>query len=142
MFEMIVAGLMTVLACIVTMARMNLRRWLGYATVVDVTFTLGMLYMFHGTFSGVVAASFAGLFMSLALTALRYVMGYERATVVRWNWVSPPDLVWNSYPPSGRLTASAVSRLAAVKCVADVLQRIHRDVRYGTRNQATTKKGY
>lgn len=107
----IVAGLITVLACIVTMARSNLRRWLGYATAVDMCFTLGMLYMFHGTYSGIVAASFASFFMAISLTLLIRCIGYERAKVVRWHLVKLPTVEWVYHPPVWGKN-SLVSRLA------------------------------
>lgn len=69
-----------------------LRRFLGYAGVVDILFTILIFGLFAHTFSGVVAGTFAGLFMAIGLTALRNTMGYERLQRkgLRFMWVSSP----------------------------------------------------
>lgn len=77
------AGIMMVLTILIMMARMNLRRWLGYANIVDVMFTIVIIALFHDTFSGVVAASFAGVFMSIMLWVLRCSVGCERLKFVK-----------------------------------------------------------
>lgn len=79
----LVAGMMIVMTCLVMMARTNLRRWLGYANFVDVMFTIVIIWLFHDTFSGVVAASFAGVFMSFMLWALRCSIGCDVLSVKR-----------------------------------------------------------
>lgn len=81
-----IAGMMIVLTVLVMMARTNLRRWLGYANIVDVMFTIVIIALFHSTFSGVVAASFAGVFMSLMLWILRSSIGCERLSLKRVSW--------------------------------------------------------
>lgn len=91
----IVAGLMIVITTLILMSRMNLRRFLGYPNTVDISFTVMMLVMFHDTFSGIVAAAFAGLFMSVLLNVLRGILGAERL-----QWVKsakrfrPAHLAW------------------------------------------------
>lgn len=83
MLGFVVAGMMMVLTILVMMARTNLRRWLGYANIVDVMFTIVIIFLFHDTFSGVVAASFAGVFMSIMLWVLRCSIGCERIALKR-----------------------------------------------------------
>jgi len=74
------AGVVIVCTVFFTLCRVApLRRWLGYATIVDVVFTVLMLTMFHATITGLMAATFAGLFMAIMLTVLRKVLGYEKA---------------------------------------------------------------
>ena len=72
------AGAMIVLTMFMMMARTDLLKWLGYANLVDVAFTVIMLLLFHNTYGGVVAASFAGVFMSGALWVLRNWLGCKR----------------------------------------------------------------
>lgn len=73
-----IAGAMIVLTMFMMMARTDLLKWLGYANIVDVMFTVIMLILFHNTYGGVVAASFAGVFMSAALWVLRNWLGCKR----------------------------------------------------------------
>lgn len=95
----IVAGLMIVITTLILFSRMNLRRFLGYPNTVDIGFTLMMLYMFHSTFSGIVAAAFAGLFMSVLLSVLRSILGAERIGL-RFVWRIIPVLYWVRVPAS------------------------------------------
>ncbi len=80
---MIMAGFVLVVTMFVVMARINLLRFLGYSTIVDIAFTVLMFIMFAHTFSGVVAGSFAGLFMAAGLTLARKLVGYERLVFKR-----------------------------------------------------------
>lgn len=95
MLGFLVAGIATVTALLMMMARTNIRRWLGYANVVDILFTFAMVVLYHGTFSGVVAASFAGVVMSLALQCLRKLLGYEYIKVSIYEWSNiVPKFEW------------------------------------------------
>jgi NADH:ubiquinone oxidoreductase subunit 2 (subunit N) len=101
MLGAIAAGFAVVLMIVMVMARTNIRRWLGYSNIVDVTFTVIMIWLLHGTYSGVVAAACAGVIMSLMLTVLRKCMGMERLkarrTPVRNGCVR---LYWRRYAAS------------------------------------------
>lgn len=55
-----------------------LLRFLGYAGIVDIVFTVFIFALFAHTFSGTIAGTFAGLFMAIGLTVMRNMMGYER----------------------------------------------------------------
>lgn len=101
MLALIVSGFVLVLALFCLMARIGLRKFLGYANIVDIMFTILMFMMFHGSFSGIVSGSFSGLFMTLGLWACRKALGYERLQWVRsgrikgeWKWVRYPA-EWN-----------------------------------------------
>lgn len=96
MSALIVASLILVITMLLTVARFGphvFKRMLGYAAIVDVLFTVLMFMMFAGTFSGIVAGAFAGLFMTGLLYILRGVMGYERLVWRKWRFV------WCSFPP-------------------------------------------
>lgn len=101
MFGMVVAGLVLVLSFFTVMARINLLRFLGYSTIVDVFFTVLMFLMFHGSYGGIVAGAFAGLFMALGLTIVRNTLGYERLEFVRTRWVV--KLTWVYHAPRWKL---------------------------------------
>lgn len=102
MTGMIVAGLVLVCTMFVVMARINLRVFLGYSTVVDICFTILMFYMFADTFSGIVAASFAGLFMAGGLTGARKLLGYKRLKLMRTGLVRF-NIQWATFPPAWKL---------------------------------------
>jgi hypothetical protein len=89
---LILAGAMMALTFFAMMGRINMRRFLGYATWIDVFFTIIMFWLFAHTFSGVVAGSVAGLCMAAGLTLLRKTMGYERIQRkgLKFIWVSTP----------------------------------------------------
>ena len=89
MSALILAAFVLVITMLAIMARFGLRRFLGYSTIVDVSFTVLMFAMFAGTFSGIVAGAFAGLFMTGLLYVLKATMGYERLERVGWKikWV-------------------------------------------------------
>ncbi len=89
MFGMVIAGFVLVLAMLLTMARMDLLKFLGYASIIDVSFTILMFKMFADSFSGIVAGSFAGLFMTALLYILKSGLGYKRLSL-RKGWVYYP----------------------------------------------------
>lgn len=101
MIGYVFSGFCVVLCVLSMMARSNLKRWLGYANVVDIAFTLFMILLFHGTFSGVVSAATAGVWMSVLLQILRKSMGCERLVIAkRERWYHMPTLVWHYYSPA------------------------------------------
>jgi len=78
----VMSAFVTVLAVLITIQRIiPLRYMLGYAVVIDVCFSGGMLYMFMGTFTGVFSATIAGLMLACFLTAGRYCFGYSHLTL-------------------------------------------------------------
>lgn len=96
----LVVGIVTVLSTLITMARMDIRKWLGYSNGVDVLFTIMLVALMHGSFPGIVSAAFAGIVMSVLLWVLRNVMGYKKLKCVRNRWYKGGcTLQWVSYPP-------------------------------------------
>lgn len=79
-------GAMCIVASLyVTGARVLSPRFiLGYATAVDVVFTLGMLVLFRGSVTGLMSATLAGLLLAISLSAGRYLFGYKRLRIVRY----------------------------------------------------------
>jgi NADH:ubiquinone oxidoreductase subunit 2 (subunit N) len=96
MLGFMAAGFMTVLCIFMLMARTDMRKWLGYSNIVDVSFTIIMIAMFHDTFSGVVSAACAGVFMSTGLWTLRKSMGCKKLRKQGFK------LVWVYCPPTWR----------------------------------------
>lgn len=96
MIVLFVVAILAVLSLIVMMARIGLKKFLGYPNLVDIFCTLVFVTLFHGTFSGMCIAAFSGLIMSLILWALRGSVGAERLRVVRrgvsfgYEWYTVP----------------------------------------------------
>ncbi|QPC44918.1 hypothetical protein HW532_20795 [Kaustia mangrovi] len=100
MFSLMLAGLIVSITALITLARLNLRRWLGYAAVVDVSFTAILVFLFAGTFSGVVAAAASGLWMTIMLLVLRKLIGMERLSLRRAPWRKGfLQVYWRKYDP-------------------------------------------
>lgn len=98
---LIVSGFALTLTMFLVMQRTGkLRKFLGYAGWVDVMFTILIFALFAHTFSGVIAGTFAGLFLAVGLTILRKTIGYERLQLQRHHKVLF-RLVWVYYPPTG-----------------------------------------
>lgn len=82
---MALSGVVMVLAIFVTLARiMDLRTVFGYATEIDIAFSLTLLVMFSGTYMGMMAAAFAGLTLAVCLSIGRFLFGYRRFRMVRY----------------------------------------------------------
>jgi hypothetical protein len=97
----LVVGIVTVLSSLVFMARMDIYKWLGYANIVDVVFTIMLVALMHGSFPGIVSAAFAGIVMSAMLYALKNLMGYKRLRCVRVRWYKGCyRMQWVYVPPT------------------------------------------
>ena len=80
MFE---AGIISAIALFLVLARFNLKRICGYRTFVDVLATSGFVYVFIGTYAGMMTGILAGACVSLMLNIMCKLYGYERAHLVR-----------------------------------------------------------
>jgi len=74
----VAAGVMCGATLLTAHRFMCIRKLLGYSAIVDISFTVLMFCMFMGTFSGIVAGAFGGMFMTLTLYVLKYSIGYKR----------------------------------------------------------------
>lgn len=92
---LVLAGVLMSLTFFVMMGRINMRRFLGYATLIDIVFTILIFWIFAHTFSGAVAGAVAGLCMAVGLSLLRRIIGYDRLCWSKWklHWVHTPP-VW------------------------------------------------
>lgn len=76
-------------AIIITLARvLPMRLILGYATYIDVFFTIALVFFMSGTLGGELIAASAGLLLALFLTVCRYVFGYSKIKYLkRCGWI-------------------------------------------------------
>ena len=78
---MLITGFAIFLALLlifIKLPRRTLLRLLRYDLVIDVVITLLVLVVHFGTFSGVMAATVAGLMTSVATTGAKRLVGYLR----------------------------------------------------------------
>lgn len=97
-------ALCIVSATIITLARvMPFRMILGYATYIDVAFSVGMLGFFSGTLTGAMSAVVAGLLLAVTLTLGRKLIGYQRLAFDGDGWRSgygwARGVIVVDYPP-------------------------------------------
>ena len=60
----------------IKLPRRTMLRWLNYDALLDIAVTLIVLAIHFGTFSGVMAATFAGLLTSVGTSLAKRVFGY------------------------------------------------------------------
>lgn len=86
--ELLLAGLIASHTLLLICFKLGIRRVLGYDVVFDIAATLLLLWMFSGTYSGMIAASIGGLVITAELWVLKRYLGYEKLEYVnkelRW----------------------------------------------------------
>jgi hypothetical protein len=71
-------------AIIITLARvLPLKLILGYATYIDVFFTVALVVFMSGTLGGELIATCAGLLLAIFLSVSRYVFGYSKVKYLK-----------------------------------------------------------
>lgn len=63
----------------IKLPRRTILRWLNYDMLLDVAVTVIVLAVHFGTFTGVMAATFAGLLTSVGTSLAKRVFGYIKA---------------------------------------------------------------
>ena len=76
--ELLLAGFIAAHTLLLLCFKLGIRRVLCFDAAVDIFATLFLIWMFEGTFSGVMAGAAGGLVISLELMALKRWLGYER----------------------------------------------------------------
>lgn len=78
-------GIVTTLLILIVLSRMDIRKFMGYPATLDITVTVAMAWLLHGSVTGLVAAAIGGLLFSVLITGVRNVYGYK--TLTRKGWV-------------------------------------------------------
>ena len=81
---MLSAGLLTALGIVFLLYKVGFKWVLAYDVIVDIVATIGLMYIFAGTYSGMMAAIIGGLFISVILIIAKKFVGYEKLTC---SWV-------------------------------------------------------
>lgn len=71
------------LAFIIIMHKLGIRKFCGYSVITDIFISGGLTILFIGTFTGMVTALIAGIFVSVYLVFAKYFFGAEKFSVVK-----------------------------------------------------------
>lgn len=99
-------GILMAFTILIVMARLGLRKFMGYPAILDAIVVLLLGWLLHGTFGGITAAITGGLFFSLMITVVRKYYGYSRFTRRGWEVKSYGvfnDQQWRIQCPTSKL---------------------------------------
>lgn len=96
MFE---AALGTAVCILLVAFRFGIRRIAGYATAFDVSITALLMYMFTGTYAGMMTGILAGGIISVFLNFTRRTLGVERLKLIKLPGERMARFRWVSIPP-------------------------------------------
>ena len=83
-------GVLSAIALLIIMARLDIRKFVGYPIIVDVLGSFLFAVLFAGTLTGIMVAMVAALSLSAFIWLTRFFMGYKRFTKRNG---------WEYYPP-------------------------------------------
>ena len=98
MFE---AALGTAVAFIFLFSYFGFKRVAGYAWLVDIAIFALCIYLFKGTYAGMMTGIFAGIIISVFLKSVRNTIGYEKVKMVRYEGKLVPEFTWEDIKPRG-----------------------------------------
>ncbi len=96
MFE---AALGTAVAFIFLFSYFGFKRVAGYAWLVDIAIFALCIYLFKGTYAGMMTGIFAGIIISVFLKSIRKTVGYEKVKLVRYEGKLVPEFTWKDIKP-------------------------------------------
>ena len=71
-------GLLSAIALVIILARLGLRKFMGYPVALDICGSVLFCLLFAGTLTGMMVAVVAGLALSGIVYIVRSVVGYDR----------------------------------------------------------------
>lgn len=92
--DMITQGFIAAMTVLWILHYFGLRRVFGLAAVVDIIVTAGFIWMFAGSYAGMMTGVIAGLMVSITLKFGRALVGYERLRLMRRKGAILPSFVW------------------------------------------------
>lgn len=95
--DMITQGFIAAITVLWLLHYVGLRRIFGYAAIVDIVVTAGFIWMFAGSYAGMMTGVIAGLMVSITLKVGRALFGYERAVLARRRNRVLPSFVWRRF---------------------------------------------
>lgn len=92
--DMITQGFIAAVTVVYLMSYFPMRRIFGYAFMFDIVITSGFIYMFAGSYAGMMTGVIAGLFVSMVLRMGGWLFGVERLVIARRKNHILPEPVW------------------------------------------------
>jgi|TARA_B110000091_G_C13731081_1_gene439084 membrane protein CcdC involved in cytochrome C biogenesis len=96
---MITAGLLSALGLLFLIFKFGIRRVIAYDIPIDIVVTGLLMYLFAGTYSGMLAAMIAGLIVSVTLFAMKKTMYREELKVVKTSTFPYRAMRWIGVKP-------------------------------------------
>lgn len=91
---MMEAAFGTAIAFIFLFSYFGFKRVAGYAVVVDIAVFALCIYLFRGTYAGMMTGIFAGIMISVFLKSIRRTVGYQKVAMVRYEGKLVPQFAW------------------------------------------------
>ena len=91
---MMEAAFGTAIAFIFLFSYFGFKKVAGYAVIVDIAVFALCIYLFRGTYAGMMTGIFAGIMISVFLKLTRRTVGCERLSLVRYEGKLVPQFVW------------------------------------------------
>ncbi len=91
MFE---AALGTAITFILLFTYFGIKKIAGYAWLIDVALFALFLYLFKGTYAGMMTGILAGLIVTIFLKAVRRTVGSQQIRLVRYQGKLVPEFKW------------------------------------------------
>lgn len=92
--DMLTQGLIAAITIVWLLSYVKLRRVFAFAPVVDAACTGLLIFMFSGSYAGMMTGVIGGMLISVFLRAGRSVAGTERPMWVRRRGAILPSLIW------------------------------------------------
>jgi hypothetical protein len=89
----------TALGFILMFGYIGYRKVAGYAFFVDIVLGALSMWMFLGTYSGMIVGLLSSLLITVFLQLYRKLYGYEKLELIRKNGRLLPALYWTRYEP-------------------------------------------
>jgi len=80
---MLLAGLLTAAGFLILLYKLNIKRILQYDLIIDIAVTFFLMWIFAGTFAGMMAAIIGGLLVSIVLVALKKTTPREKLGIIK-----------------------------------------------------------
>jgi len=98
---MILAGLIAAAGLLFLLFKFGMRRIINYDIYVDLLVTTLLMFLLAGTFSGMMAALFAGLVVSVLLFLMKRTMRHESFGVIKTDKFPYRKFGWRVHEPQG-----------------------------------------
>ncbi len=92
--DMIIQGIIAAITILYLCSYVGFRRIFAHAFILDIIVTGGFVYMFAGSYAGMMTGLIAGLTFSMFLRIGRRLFGVERVRLVRGYGRIFPTLCW------------------------------------------------